>query len=407
MDKKFYIDESGNTGDLVVTEKCDNFSSQKYFTLACIGVNDSSLSDLEDFIEELKLKYKIQSPELKFSKMKGIFGKKIGFILELLKFIEEGCNILIEVVDKKYFLSTTIVNCLINPPYFKPDIDQDTKKLIHLELSQWVYDHVTKEFLIKFTNISRNPSEEGLKELFDDLLTLARETEDPLSNAVYSSIEESIDNFNQIKINKEQIFDRDVYTYFLPLPDTNKRGQLIGVLPYISSFCNLHARLNHLFQRNLSDVIIVHDNQSHFDEILNYYHRSAVENTNEASVTFDTADFVFLNSSSLQFQDDKGSIGLQVADLFAGLLNKAIPHLIYEGETLTDAENAVLLRIMAGLYYQRDINFVLPKKQNEKLFTILDREVSFLLYRKAMRVCIDKADNLLLENLTSQATRTA
>ena len=182
MDKKFYIDESGNTGDLVVTEEDANFSSQEYFTLACIGLNDSSLPDLENFIKELKLKYKIQSPELKFSKMKGIFGKKIGFILELLKFIEESCDVLIEIVDKKYFLSTTIVNCLINPPYIQPDMNQDTRKSIHLDLSQWVYDHVTKEFLIKFTYISRNPSEEGLRELFDDLLALAKETEDILSS---------------------------------------------------------------------------------------------------------------------------------------------------------------------------------------------------------------------------------
>lgn len=199
MDKTFYIDESGNTGDLIVTEKDDNFSSQEYFTLACVGLNDSSLPDLDIFIKKLKSKYKIQAPELKFSKMKGVFGKKIGFILELLKYIEESSNILIEVVDKKYFLSTTIVNCLINPPYSKKNIDLSTEKQIHLNLSQWVYEYVTQEFLIKFTKISRNPSEEGLKELFDDLLALARETEDPLSDIVRLSIEKSIDKFNAFK----------------------------------------------------------------------------------------------------------------------------------------------------------------------------------------------------------------
>lgn len=406
MNKKFYIDESGNTGDLVVKENDDNFSSQEYFILACIGLNDRDLSNLEGFIKELKFKYKIQSPELKFSRIKGIFGKKIGFVLELLKYIEESCSFLIEVVDKKYFLSSTIVNCLISLPCFQPERDQNTQKLIHLELSQWVYDHVTKEFLIKFTNISRNPSEEGLIELFGDLLALARETENPLSDTVCLGIEKYISDFNLLKINKKQI-DRDAYTYFLPLPDTNKRGQLIGILPYISSFYNLHARLNYMFQRDLSEVSIVHDNQSHFDEILKYYHSSAVENTNEESVTFDAADFVFLNSSSLQFQSDKDSIGLQVADLFAGFLNKAIPHLIYEDGDLTDAENAILQRIIASLYYQQSINFVLPKKQNEKLFPILDRIVILNIQRSLAGVCIDKADDSLLANLTNQVTRIA
>jgi hypothetical protein len=241
-----------------------------------------------------------------------------------------------------------------------------------------------------------------LKELFDDLLALAIETEDPLSDSVRLGIEESIDDFNIFKNDKKQL-DRDAYTYFLPLPDTNKRGQLIGVLPYISSFYNLHARLNYLFQRDLSEVSIVHDNQSHFDEILKYYHQSAVESTNKESVTFDAADFVFLNSSSLEFQDDKGSIGLQVADLFAGLLNKSIPHLIFKSELLTDAENAVLHRIMASLFYQRSINSVLPKKQNEKLFPILERIVNLNIQRALAGVCIDKADNLLLEKITKRS----
>lgn len=404
MDKKFYIDESGNTGDLVVTEEDADFSSQEYFTLSCIGLNDSNLSDLKDFIKKLKLKYKIQSPELKFAKMRGVFGKKIGFVLELLKFIEESCNILIEVVDKKYFLSTVIVNCLVNPPYFQPQRNQDAIKLIHLELSQWVYDHVTKDFLIKFTDISRNPSEEGLIELFDDLLALAKETEDPLSDAVCLGIEESIDDFKIIKNDKEQ-FNRDAYTYFLPLPDVNKRGELIGVLPYISSFSNLHARLSHLFKRNLSEVSIIHDNQSHFDEILKHYHRSAVENTNETSVTFDAADFIFLNTSILEFQDDKGSIELQVADLFAGFLNKATPHFIHGDGNLTDAEDIVLQRIMASLYYQESINFVLPNKQNKNLFSIFDRMVSFMIIRSHAGICIDKADKSLLENVASQSIR--
>ena len=37
MDKKFYIDESGNTGDLVVTEEDADLSSQEYFTLGQPG----------------------------------------------------------------------------------------------------------------------------------------------------------------------------------------------------------------------------------------------------------------------------------------------------------------------------------------------------------------------------------
>ena len=97
MITKFYIDESGNSGDLIMSDKNINFASQEYFTLACIGFEDKILENLETFIDDLKRKYKIQNSELKFAKMKHIFGHKIGFILELLKYIEEDSNFLVEI----------------------------------------------------------------------------------------------------------------------------------------------------------------------------------------------------------------------------------------------------------------------------------------------------------------------
>ena len=59
MEKKFYIDESGNTGDLIITKNNSNFSSQEYFTLACISLNDAELDEINEYIKKLKLKYKI------------------------------------------------------------------------------------------------------------------------------------------------------------------------------------------------------------------------------------------------------------------------------------------------------------------------------------------------------------
>jgi len=73
---KYYIDESGNTGDLIMTEENLNFSSQEYFTLACIGLEDEKLIDLENYIKKLKKKYKIQNKELKFGKIMTYFWKK-------------------------------------------------------------------------------------------------------------------------------------------------------------------------------------------------------------------------------------------------------------------------------------------------------------------------------------------
>ena len=370
MKNKFYIDESGNTGDLVVSEKNSNFSNQEYFTLACVSLQDSRIKHLEEFVENLKLKYKIQAKELKFSKIKSLFGKNIDFVFELLNEIQKKSYkksyFIIEIVDKKYIICANIVNCLITPPYFQKDLEQEEMDFVHKYLPQWLYDNITLQFLIKFTNIARNPSEIGLKELFDELLILAKNVRDPLSEFIVESITDTMDIFEKFK--KCENLDREAYTYFLPLPDISKKGQLIGILPYISSFCNIHARLNHLFHRNLSKVEFIHDNQSYFDDIIKYYHDSAVNNTMDKR-KFGFSDFVFTNISSLKFQDDKALIGLQIADIVAGFINKAIPVLLERKDAALDEKKYnTMIRIITLLYSKHSINFVLPPKHNEYLF---------------------------------------
>ncbi|MGR5131165.1 DUF3800 domain-containing protein [Vibrio alfacsensis] len=394
MNKKYYIDESGNTGDLIVTEKNTNFSSQEYFTLACIGLENSRLDELFEYIEKLKKKYKIQSKELKFSKIKGLFGKKIGFMLELTKYIEEESDFIIEIVDKKYIVSTNIVNCLINPPYFQPNMEPEQAKSMHLELSQWVYDYVPEDFFIKFTNASRSPSEESLRVLFDDLLNITKEVNSPLTEAVCTGIEESLDDFHQFK--KQNNLNREAYTYFFPLPDLNKRGEVLAILPYIGSFYNIHARLNYIFDRDLSNVVVVHDNQSHFDDILKHYHESATSTKVDNPSAFEYTDFNFTNISHLEFKDDKEAIGLQIADIYAGFINKSVSYLIRGESSLTDKEQTVLLRTLASIHFKVGVNYVLPRKHNDRLFSILDEIVRMNIRLASLGVSIDDLDEEVL-----------
>ncbi|WP_066152756.1 DUF3800 domain-containing protein [Aliarcobacter cryaerophilus] len=408
MITKFYIDESGNSGDLIMSDKNINFASQEYFTLACIGFEDKILENLETFIDDLKRKYKIQNSELKFAKMKHIFGHKIGFILELLKYIEEDSNFLVEIVDKKYIIATNIVNCLINPPYFQPEKTSEDEKMLHLILAQWVYEYVPNEFFIEFSNVSRNPSKNSLDKLFQDLLSLAKEIDTELSKAVIMVIEESIDDYqimqDKLKDNKS---GREAYTYFLPLPDYNKRGELIGMLPYISSFTNLHARLNHLYGVDLSSITIIHDNQAHFNDILTEYHKNAKDDNGESKRTFEMANFNFTDTTSLEFHDDKNQIGLQIADIFAGLINKATSYIIKNENYLKENEYNILLQILTSFYYQKSINFVLPRNHNIGIiFPILEKNLQYNMEMSFKGIDKDKIDNQLIENLINTRRET-
>jgi len=391
---KYYIDESGSTGDLLMEEDNLDFSEQEYFTLACIGLDDNILVELEYFISKLKKKYKIQSKELKFGKIKHIFGKKIGFILELLKYIEEDSKVLIEIVDKRYIIATNIVHCLINPPYFQPKRSVEEEKIIHLELAQWVYTYIPNEFFISFSNIARNPSSDGLDKLFKDLLKIAETINDESSNIVLGNIKESLDDYEIIK--KRVNNTREAYTYFLPLPDLNKRGELIGILPHIGSFTNLHARLNFLYEDDLSSITIVHDNHAHFDEIIKSYHQGAVDNFDEKKI-YEMANFRFKTISKLEFHNDKNKIGLQVADIFAGLINKSIAYLLKEEKYLKEKEYMILLQILTSLYYQKAINFVIPVNHREILFPILDKHLAYIMDMTYKGIDKNKIDNELLE----------
>jgi len=395
---KYYIDESGNTGDLIMTEENLNFSSQEYFTLACIGLEDEKLIDLENYIKKLKKKYKIQNKELKFGKMKHIFGKKIGFILELLKYIEENTNILIEIVDKKYIIATNIVNCLVSPPYYQPKKNIEEEKQLHLILAQWIYQYIPNEFFIDFSNISRTPSEEGLDKLFQNLLKIIEGIDSEISNFMLENVIESIDDYELTKKEVEKNKNmREAYTYFLPLPDYNKRGELIGVLPHIASFTNLHARLNYLHGGKLSDITIIHDNHAHFDEIIKEYHQSARDNIDEKKV-YEMADFKFQTITNLEFHDDKNKIGLQVADIFAGLINRAIPYIIKKEISLTEHEYAILLQILTSLYFQKSINFVLPLNHHlEDIFPVLDKQLHWIMTMAYRGIDKEEIDNFLLE----------
>jgi hypothetical protein len=75
---KYYIDESGHSGDLINSGKALDFDGQPIFSLACFGVSDETR--LDNAIVRLASKHRITSMELKSSSLK----KKPGFTLDLV-----------------------------------------------------------------------------------------------------------------------------------------------------------------------------------------------------------------------------------------------------------------------------------------------------------------------------------
>lgn len=81
----FYMDESGNTGDIASTSSKLDFGGQPVFSLAALGIpNEESLG--QDLIT-LRRKHNVQATELKLSK---IIKRKPEFALEAIDLLTES-----------------------------------------------------------------------------------------------------------------------------------------------------------------------------------------------------------------------------------------------------------------------------------------------------------------------------
>ena len=255
-----YFDESGNSGSILLTEDNKTFDNQFSFTLACICINKERVVDFESDILKLKKKHNIQLQELKCDK---IYKKRDNFIFDLLEILKKyDVNILVELVDKKYNLCCNIFNHLFIP-WDELCYDYEDN-LIASYITDLLYDKISDEFLIKFSRAAKELSKDSVEDLFDCLLDELKSihSECDVSKLVLRSkkrfLEESMKNV-------------DAYTIFLPEPDPNLKGKNITMLPNLSSFTNIIARLNKIYKRDLSLINVIHDEQVHYELILNKY----------------------------------------------------------------------------------------------------------------------------------------
>lgn len=321
----YYFDESGNTGDISLTKTTLDFGGQPVFALACIGLEDTS--KLEVKITALRKQYNILSDELK---TKTIYDKKPKFIKEVFQFIEdEKIPFFVEIVDKKYQLAINIVNHYVMPPYFSPP-DNDDSILIRNIFSDFIHQSFPDELFVGFINTAQEPSNTKTVNYFNQLINYIKQNRCEISEALLMNVEESLDDYRILE--KEE--GHNTYKRFLPIPDLNKKNNLVWMLPHYSSFTNIYARINLCTKGNLSTINLIHDEQKHFDEIIKIAKESVEKLKGEITPSITpNSNYNFSESATLSFADSKQSIGIQVADLLSGfsmrfvstfLSNKAI-----------------------------------------------------------------------------------
>lgn len=327
-----YIDESGNTGDLIQRNTDLDFAKQNIFTLASVQISEDGLNILsEKKIPELRRKYKVQGEELK---SKQIFESKPKFLLELLDEMADNKIIFfIEVVDKKFYICQSIVTHQVFPPYFyseKPGLDNSVQVLRNI-FSDLLTQSLTNDEYISFFKACRKVDESSLLASFEALSIFARNKKnDILFGDIYKGISDGVfETKDDYRLMKEKYGEEYAIKKFLPIPDISKKNQSIYLLPHISCLTNIIAKTNFL-NNNLSEIKFIHDEQKHFDDILSDNIRTMYSLASADSIIkMNNADFKLKSLPKVTVDGlSESNIGLQIADILAGFMMRYIKRIV-------------------------------------------------------------------------------
>ena len=358
-----YMDESGNTGDWARTTPALDFGGQTVFSLAAIGIADEGR--LSERLAALREKHNIQATELKLSK---ILKRKPTFALDALDLlVQSELPFFVEVVDKKYQLSVSITNGFIWPPYFNTDESQETMWLKNI-FADYLYHKLSNEMFFGFIECMNAPSNEKIDAYFDLLKEFISNDSHDVAQGIASQVEVSKDDF-RIMIEQE---NEKAHRRFLPIPDIGKRDQEVWLLPNFSSFTNIYARTNLFLSGKLEGTRIYHDEQAHFDEIIACA-KSQVENAQVDAKNFKPphSDYSFKEFSELFFKASPESIGIQLADIVAGVSMRWYQsHLQQETDTKTLDQAIDVLLHYSNPSRGVGINVVGPHNMAKKLFGV-------------------------------------
>lgn len=318
---KFYIDESGSSGDLIHSGLNLDFNGQPVFSLAAVGHGEPGV--LDELVSTLRQKHRVPSGELKSSSLRS----KGDFILDLVSgLVDDAIPFFVEVVDKRYMICANMATTMVLPgtegeyPYTLARARNGVADFLYmcsptrvielyLEACQLDSYHAVEEAMkaLAAASFVSDPTYVGIAKLIPDLINLGRLVE------LRALADETLGGYRR----------------FLPSPDINKRGQLVWMLPNLSCLTNVYARINRFHNRNIGGLHLIHDEQLHFDSIL-IDAKDAAEGLGDRADLHWTplSDFKFDASAKLDFARSDQNVGLQVADVLAGLSMRVVRSIV-------------------------------------------------------------------------------
>jgi hypothetical protein len=359
---KLFIDESGNTGETLKKGHQFNFKDQPYYCLAGALVSDSQKDEIERFISEKKIEYRLQGDELKSG---SIYRNKSDFLINTIDFlISSDIPLFVELMDKKYYLNVMLMELFIFP-FYSVQLSDDIIVMKRM-FSSYLDDNLNDEILSHFIEACKSFNHETLEAFFVILIEFFKVSDFP---EICDHIAMTQDDYFELKeIDAEAALKRH-----LPQPDKNPNLRDIHLLPNYNAFTNLSSRaLKVCLDNNWKLEKIVHDEQKQFDvifqEAFNAMKDLPEEDIYKATIIETFNNYNFEEDTELVFKDSKDSIVIQITDLVAGLVIRFWSD--FKNSNFENIEK--YLPSIARLNFEQKlnfgINFMVPNKDIENLF---------------------------------------
>jgi len=305
----FYLDESGPIGDAVN----HGDSNQPFFVLAAIGVADTKAFDAP--IRRLRKQHHIQGAELKSKSLVAKPKFRADLINELLV---NDTPLFVEVVDKRYFICCNIASFNVLGPQMGYEEGAELN-FLRTTLADFLYVEADEPLFNAFVKSCLNPSADTMATSFLELEKLARQprNEPPkqeIATGLLHMINAARDEYKEILKS-----DSEAHRRFLPPPDLNKKNKEVWMLPQLTSFTNIYARVNRFYNGKLKEIHIIHDEQLEVEDILRRGKALSESLSMKDQLPYTPgANFIFEESATFEFAKSHEQIGIQLADVLAG-----------------------------------------------------------------------------------------
>ncbi|MDY0956250.1 DUF3800 domain-containing protein [Stenotrophomonas rhizophila] len=308
-----YLDESGHSGDMVNRGTAYDFKGQPYFSLAAVAIEGEPR--WHDLIDDLRSRHRVPAGEIKSKSLTS----KPRFSADVIHaLLDHQAPLFIEVVDKRFFICMCITTFQLLPA--RLGYRESTKlSFLRNTVADFLYFHSGHDTLDLFVASCMAPGDATLRQSLSSLRSLAqRRSYKGASIQIAQGIAHMVGVVEQ-DYQDLQATHREPWLEFLPPPDQNKRHKTVWMLPNLTSFTNIYARINRYYGRGLRQIKLIHDQQLELEDILRNGKISAESLGKGTALPFaPSSDYCFDEQAALHFAHSHEERGIQLADVVAG-----------------------------------------------------------------------------------------